>query len=281
MADAAETTILFTNDDGIRSPGLWAAVSAFRCHGRLLVVAPREQQSGMGRSMPHYSEGRIFPYQVPIDCDECQAYAVDGTPAQAVQHAVLELAEKQPALLVSGINYGENTGNGVTISGTVGAALEGASLGIPSIAVSLQTATDLHHSHSDEVDFSASAAFARRIGGWLMDHSALPDDVDVLKIDVPWSATSETDWRLTRLSRRRVYWPTRPERLALHDTGKLGYQYNDDPTAAEPDSDVYALLNDKVVSVTPISLDMTSRTDMFRLTQIMLGKIELRQPRLM
>ncbi len=275
MENSAKPTILFTNDDGIRSPGLWAAVKAFRDVGRLLVAAPREQQSGMGRSMPHYSEGRIFPYEAPIDCGDCLAYAVDGTPAQAVQHAVLELAEGQPALLVSGINYGENTGNGVTISGTVGAALEGASLGIPSIAVSLQTPTDLHLSHSNDVDFSIAADFARQIGSWLMDHPALPDDVDVLKIDVPWGATGETEWRLTRLSRRRVYWPTRPERLALHDSAKLGYQYNSNPAAAEPDSDVYALLNDKVISVTPISLDMTSRTDMFRLGQIMLGKVVL------
>ena len=275
MTRSAPPTILFTNDDGIRSPGLWAAVEAFRGAGRLLVAAPREQQSGMGRSMPHYSEGRIFPYDTPIDCEDCSAYAVDGTPAQAVQHAVLELAEEQPALLVSGINYGENTGNGVTISGTVGAALEGASLGIPSLAVSLQTPTDLHLSHSNDVDFSGAAEFSRQLGTWLMAHSSLPDDVDVLKIDVPWAATSDTEWRLTRLSRRRVYWPTRPERLALHESAKLGYQYNSDPSAAEPDSDVYALLNDGVISVTPISLDMTSRTDMFRLSQIMLGKREL------
>ncbi len=275
MADSAKPTILFTNDDGIRSPGLWAAVEAFRGIGRLLVAAPREQQSGMGRSLPHYSEGRIFPYDPPIDCDDCLAYAVDGTPAQAVQHAVLELAEEQPALLVSGINYGENTGNGVTISGTVGAALEAASLGIPALAVSLQTPPGLHLSYSNEVDFSVSADFTRQMGSWLMDHSTLPDDVDVLKIDVPWGAISETDWRLTRLSRRRVYWPTRPERLALHDAGKLGYQYNSDPAAAEPDSDVYALLTDKVISVTPISLDLTSRTDMFRLSQIMHGEREL------
>ena len=277
MANSAQPTILFTNDDGIRSPGLWAAVEAFRGAGRLLVAAPREQQSGMGRSMPHYSEGRIFPYELPIDCEDCSAYAVDGTPAQAVQHAVLELAKEQPALLVSGINYGENTGNGVTISGTVGAALEGASLGIPSLAVSLQTPTDLHLSHSNDVDFSIAAEFSRQMGRWLMAHASLPDDVDVLKIDVPWRATSDTEWRLTRLSRRRVYWPTRPERLALHESAKLGYQYNSDPAAAEPDSDVYALLNDGVISVTPISLDMTSRTDMFRLSQIMLGKRELRR----
>ncbi len=275
MAASTKPTILFTNDDGIRSPGLWALVEAFRGLGRLLVAAPREQQSGMGRSMPHYSEGRIFPYDLPIDCDDCLAYAVDGTPAQAVQHAVLELAQGQPALLVSGINYGENTGNGVTISGTVGAALEGASLGIPSLAISLQTPTGLHLSYSNDVDFSVAAAFSRQMGGWLMTHSSLPDDVDVLKIDLPWGVSSDTEWRLTRLSRRRVYWPTRPERLALHDSAKLGYQYNSDPSAAEPDSDVYALLNDGVISVTPISLDMTSRTDMFRLSQIMLGKWEL------
>ena len=275
MTLSAKPTILFTNDDGIRSPGLWAAVEAFRGLGRLLVAAPREQQSGMGRSLPHYSEGRIFPYDLPIDCDDCVAFAVDGTPAQAVQHAVLELAEEKPALLVSGINYGENTGNGVTISGTVGAALEAASLGIPAIAVSLQTPTGLHLSYSNEVDFGVSADFTRQMGSWLMQHTTLPDDVDVLKIDVPWGASAETAWRLTRLSRRRVYWPTRPERIALQDSGKLGYSYNSDPAAAEPDSDVYALLTDKVISVTPISLDLTSRTDMFRLSQIMHGEREL------
>ena len=274
MSQTQKPIILFTNDDGIESPGLWALAAAFRGLGRLIVAAPREQQSGMGRSMPHYSEGRIFPYEAPIDCGDCSAFAVDGTPAQAVQHAVLELVDRQPALLVSGINYGENTGNGVTISGTVGAALEGASLGIRSIAVSQQTPTNLHLSHSNSVDFSVAAGTALQFGSWLIDHAGLPDDVDILKIDVPRGAAPETEWRLTRLSRRRVYWPTRPERAALHDSGKLGYQYNSDPTAAEPDSDVYALLNDKVISVTPMSLDLTSRTDMFRLSQILLGKRE-------
>jgi len=174
MANSAKPTILFTNDDGIESPGLWAAVKAFQGSGRLLVAAPREQQSGMGRSMPHYSEGRIFPYEAPIDCDDCSAYAVDGTPAQAVQHAILELASEAPALLVSGINYGENTGNGVTISGTVGAALEAASLGIPAIAVSQQTPTDLHRSYSNAVDFRVAAEFALQIGAWLMDTAPCP-----------------------------------------------------------------------------------------------------------
>jgi len=269
MAKDERPLILFTNDDGIDSPGLWAAVKAFADMGDLLVVAPREQQSGMARSMPTYSKGKIYPQPAAVDLPNCEAYAVDGTPAQAVQHGVLELAKRPIALAVSGINYGDNTGNGVTISGTVGAALEAASLGIRSIAISQQTPFDLHLTYSDGVDFYTAAQFAKHFGSWLIDHQALPDDVDVLKIDIPWQAPLECDWRMTRVSRRRVYWPTRPERASFDGNGKLGYQYNTDPAKAEPDSDVYALMHDGVVAVTPMSLDMTSRTDLFRLRQIL------------
>lgn len=274
MDNLQRPLVVFTNDDGIQSPGLWAVVQAFEGVGDLLVCAPREQQSGMGRSMPTYSKGIIETYELPTKIRDCVAYAVDGTPAQSVQHALLELVERKPALVVSGINYGDNTGNGVTISGTVGAALEGASLGIPSIAVSQQTPFDLHLTYSDDVDFSAAAHFTQEFGTYIIDHQAMPDDVDVLKIDVPWEATIQTEWRMTRVSRRRVYWPTRPERASLNATGKLGYHYNTDPAKAEPDSDVYALLHDKVISVTPMSLDMTSRTDMWRLRQILQGERE-------
>lgn len=272
MLNGHRPLILFTNDDGIQSPGLWAVVRAFVGRGDLLVVAPREQQSGMGRSMPISSKGTLEMYPVPDDIPDCVAYAADGTPAQAVQHGVLELADRKPSLVVSGINYGDNTGNGVTISGTVGAAIEAASLDINAIAISQQTPFDLHLTYSDEVDFSAAAYFARYFGEWWVDHRKLPDDVDVLKIDVPWQATTETSWRVTRLSRRRVYWPTRPERASLTDTGRLGYRFQTDPAKAEPDSDVYALMHDRVVAVTPMSLDMSSRTDLFRLRQILSGE---------
>ncbi|MFO7322750.1 MAG: 5'/3'-nucleotidase SurE [Chloroflexota bacterium] len=262
--------ILFTNDDGISSPGLWASAEAFADIADILVVAPREQQSGMGRSLPVASEGRIEQQRMSFGGREYTVYAVDGTPAQAVQHGVLELADRLPDLVVSGINYGENCGNGVTISGTVGAALEAASLSIPAIAVSQQTQIELHNSYSREVDFSAAAHFARMFGLWLMQHDP-PDDVDVLKIDVPINATKDTPWRITRLSRNRVYWPTRPERVALSDIGRIGYYFNSDPSEAEPDSDVYAVLHEGVVSVTPISLDMTSRTDLYRLGRLLQG----------
>lgn len=267
--------ILFTNDDGILSPGLWAVANAFVDLGEILVVAPEEQQSGMGRSLPVSSRGHIYPRQMILGSTEYTVYGVHGTPAQAVQHGVLELSDRLPSLVVSGINYGENCGNGVTVSGTVGAAIEAASLGIPAIAVSQQTPKDLHLTYSKEVDFTTAAYFTRMFGEWLLDVNRRPDDVDLLKLDVPVGATFETEWRVTRLSRRRVYWPTRPERVALEDVGPLGYHLELDPSQAEPDSDVYAVLHDGVVSVTPISLDMTSRTDLYRLRQIFEGEPQL------
>lgn len=271
--------ILFTNDDGIESPGLWAAVNALADLGEVLVVAPHEQQSGTGRSFPVTSEGRIYQKTQRVNGERVTVYSVDGTPAQAVQHGVLELAPRLPALVVSGINYGENTGNGITISGTIGAAFEGASLGIPSLAVSQQTPKDLHMTYAD-LDFSAAAHFTRFFAEWFFDSgipNGLPDDVDILKLDVPEDATPETPWRVTRVSRRRVYWPTRPERTLLNDEGRLGYEFKTDPSRAEPDSDVYALMHDGVVSVTPLSLDLTSRTDLFRLQQILRGEWHYRE----
>ncbi len=265
MTNIQKPLILFTNDDGIASPGLWAVVKAFEGMGDLLVTAPREQQSGMGRSMPRYTTGDLHPMEIPVLIQDCRAVAIDGTPAQSVQHGVLEIADRQPDLVVSGINYGDNCGNGVTISGTVGAAIEGASLGIRSIAVSLQTPFDLHLSYDTSVNFAPAAHFARAAGEMLLAMDALPDDVDLLKIDVPWEATVNTEWRITRLSRRRVYWPTRPERVA--GDGRLGYAFNLDPSKAEPDSDVYTMMHLKLVSITPMSLDMTARTSLSDLQQ--------------
>ncbi|RME35802.1 MAG: hypothetical protein D6793_06855 [Thermoflexia bacterium] len=68
---------------------------------------------------------------------------------------------RRPDLLVVGINYGENPGADVTCSGTVGAAFQGASRGIPALAVSRQAPKDAHLNLSDQVDFSAAAHFTR------------------------------------------------------------------------------------------------------------------------
>ncbi len=96
--------ILVTNDDGILSPGLWAAAGAMLGLGRVVVAAPREQQTSTGRSMPTSSDGRIEPYPLEIAGQAVEAYAVGGTPAQAVLHAVLEILPERPDLVISGIN---------------------------------------------------------------------------------------------------------------------------------------------------------------------------------
>jgi 5'/3'-nucleotidase SurE len=188
----AKPQILLTNDDGIRSPGLWAAAASLSDLGYVTVTAPRDQSSGMGRSLPNTSDGIIHLEQVQVNGQEWSVYAVGGSPAQSVLHGVLEVLKFKPDLVVSGINYGENVASGVTISGTVGAAMEAASLGIPAMAVSLETDAKYHLSYSDEVNFSVAADFARRFARLLMEKK-FPADMDLLKVDIPWDATLEED----------------------------------------------------------------------------------------
>ena len=259
--------ILLTNDDGIYSPGLWAAAGALAPLGFVTVAAPREQSTAAGRSMPAHSEGRIHEETLQINGQTWKAYAIDGTPAQVVQHALLELMPRHPDLVVSGINYGENVGSGATISGTVGAALEAASFGLPSLAISLETDRQYHYTHSPEIDFSTAAFFTQKFARLLLD-LRFPADVDVLKVEVPENATAETPWRLTRLSRTRYYLPIKPQRDNLKDKANIDYRRLIEPERVEPDSDVRALL-DRVVSVTPLSLDMTSRVDLDTLAGLM------------
>ncbi|MGB1285552.1 MAG: 5'/3'-nucleotidase SurE [Aggregatilineales bacterium] len=263
--------IVFSNDDGIASPGLWAAVSAFNGLADLLVVAPQEQQSGMGRSMPSSSTGMLYPHTPPAHIENCVAYGVHASPAQAIQHAVLELAERPIDLVISGINYGENVGNGITISGTVGAALEAASLGVPALAISQQTPFDLHLTYDKTVDFSVSAQYGLKFGMYILEGRYFPADVDVLKIDVPADATPETGWRMTRVSRQRVYFPTRPDRDNPEKSGRPGYRYDADASQSPPDSDVYVTLHEGLVSVSPMSLDMSSRLDLAQFEAEMQG----------
>ncbi len=258
--------IILTNDDGIYSPGLAAAALALDPLGDLLIVAPETQQSGMGRSMPIQSNGRLTPVTVQAGGKSWTGYAAHASPAQAVQHAIMELAGRRPALAVSGINYGENLGVSITISGTVGAALEAAAFGIPSLAVSLQVDPALHLSYDQSVDFSTAGYFVYHFGQLLMER-LLPFDVDVLKIDVPAHATPQTPWRVTRLERRPYYVPVPPDRQAAEGEGRIGYRLHP-PEPSSPDTDVAALL-DGVVSVTPLSSDMTARVDLADLASLL------------
>lgn len=250
--------ILLTNDDGIRSPGLWAAASALSEIGFVHVVAPREQYSGGGRSLPSTSDGRIDQKLVEVNKKTWTVHAVGGSPAQAVLHGVLEIMPEPPDLVVSGINYGENVGSGITVSGTVGAAMEGASMGLPSLAVSLETAEEHHLSYSSEVDFSAAAYFTAFFAKLLLERF-LPEDVRLLKVDVPADATLQTPWEITRQSMHRYFEPLPPVRTAWGQPAKVGYRRAGDLHLDPPNTDAYAVRIKRVVSVTPLSLDLTSR----------------------
>jgi 5'-nucleotidase len=259
--DRQKPQILLTNDDGIQSPGLWAAAEALESLGFVHVAAPRDQFSGAGRSLPVSSDGIIQTQIVKVNEKEWTVHSIGGTPAQAVLHAVLEIIPRKPDLVVSGINYGENVGSGITVSGTVGAAMEAASLEIPSLAISLETDPIHHLSYSTEVAFHTAAHFAAYFGGMLLN-AKLPPDVHLLKVDIPADATPETPWEITRLSKNRYFEPLKPERESWSDPGKVGYRVLGDARHDDFNSDVYALRVKKIVSVTPISLDMTSRVDL-------------------
>ena len=253
--------ILLTNDDGIQSPGLWAAAGALSELGYVHVVAPRDQFSGAGRSLPSTSDGIIAPQQMQVGGKLWTVYSVGGTPAQSVLHAICEILPARPDLVVSGINYGENLGVGITVSGTVGAAMEGAGNGIPSLAVSLETDQKDHLSYSTEIDFSAAAYFTQLFGRMMLTKQ-LPGDVDFLKVDVPCEATQATPWEVTRLYKHRYFEPVTPKRVSWDQPETVGYRRIEQVDGCGLDTDVYALRVKRVVSVTPLSLDMTSRIDM-------------------
>ncbi|HQE92080.1 MAG TPA: 5'/3'-nucleotidase SurE [Anaerolineae bacterium] len=251
--------ILVTNDDGVDSPGLWAAVEAVAPFGEVLVVAPDRQWSAAGRSMPRHVTGELTEKQHEIYGGQVvHVYSVDATPALCVVHAMMEFAPRQPALLVAGINFGENVSTEVTISGTVGAALEAAAFGVPALAVSLEMTVAEHLTGGEAKDYTAAQHFTAYFARRMLDR-ALPYDVSVVNVNVPDTATPETSWRLTRLSRQRYFLPLSPDRK--NGNGRPTYTVLADPRLAEPDSDVWALRVARVVSVTPLSLDITSRAD--------------------
>ena len=265
---SSKPQILLTNDDGILSPGLWAAAASLSRLGFVTVTAPRDQASGMGRSLPSTSDGIIEEKQVEVNGQDWTVYSVGGSPAQTVLYGILDVMKRRPDVVVSGINYGENVASGVTISGTVGAALEGAALGIPSLAVSLEVEPKYHLTYSDEISFLVAAEFTYRFARMLVEKS-MPFDVDVLKVDIPLDAKVDTPWQLTRVSRQRYYEPLATERQTLSDPGLITYREAGRLEDEPEDTDVYALRKKRVVSVSPLSLDMSSRVDLAELEQLL------------
>ena len=178
-----------------------------------------------------------------------------------MEHGLFEFAPRPVALAVSGINFGENIGESVTTSGTVSAALEASSFGVPAIAVSRQTDPMHYFNHDADVNFDVAAHFLQQVVVTVLKHG-LPPGVDVLKLDVPEGATTATPWRWTRVSRQRYFYPVAPQRTSLEHAVPMGFIRRADPDAVEPDSDIRAVAIDGVVSLCPLSNDLTARTSM-------------------
>src|SRR5438034_8294014 len=121
--------ILVTNDDGISAAGLSALAAALDELGEVYVVAPEREQSAVGHALTLHR---------PLRVDQVgeRRFAVNGTPSDCVNLAILGLLPERPVLVASGVNHGSNLGDDVTYSGTVSAAMEGTLLGVPSMAVS-------------------------------------------------------------------------------------------------------------------------------------------------
>ena len=292
--DARTPLILVTNDDGIESPGLSAVVEAVKSLGAVVVAAPTTQQTARGRSFVGNREDHFHPAQLTElredqlppnhrenDRNEYQIipYHIDASPALTVRHALSVLfAQRYPDLIVSGVNYGQNLGSTITVSGTVGACLQAAAQGVPSIAISRQTAIKYHYTYG-ELDWSASVRLTHRWAKKLLELTfrgawrppverpyPLGDDpnfpisrvpFDVLKVDLPDPCPIGTEERITSLSHRHLFLqsvenPTNETPISASRTW-----IDEDPTGLQRDDDIYATMIDRVVSVTPLVHDLT------------------------
>ena len=149
---AKDKLILVTNDDGLGSKGIAALVEAVESLGEVIIAAPMESQSGMSQAITVKHPLRVRKAQL----NGCISYAINGTPTDCVKLALNKLLPRKPDLLVSGINHGSNSSASVLYSGTLGAALEGALNGVPSIGFS-------HISYDPEVDMKIARIYARKI----------------------------------------------------------------------------------------------------------------------
>jgi len=169
--------ILLTNDDGIDAPGLASCYEELTAVADVTVVAPMENQSGVGRTRSHRTTVESHPW----------GYALDGTPADCAAYGLRGLDDEFD-LVVSGCNHGPNAGNYVVgRSGTVGACVEAGFLGTPGIAVSAYHCDDFFVSPAEAYDFDRPARVASELVVRALSGDAF-DDADFLNLNVPVDA---------------------------------------------------------------------------------------------
>ena len=263
--------ILISNDDGVFAPGILAAKQAVEDLANVTVVAPDENNSSVGRRMTLFKHLEIKTVELE---DGSEAYSVSGSPADAVIVGAEYVMDDKPDLVITGINQGVNISCDITSSGTVCAAFEAVSLGIPAIAASLfmDPKTSYKQDENGEWYLDYDFSLAKRV---LHDivlkiiNEGFPDGVDLFNLNVPSNYESE-EVKITRLSDKmidkKVIDNTDEEKAELFNYPLQENQNSDDLIMIAPDlvreydegSDGYALMIEKRPSLTPLKVNMTS-----------------------
>jgi len=244
--------VLVTNDDGIGAEGIQALRRSLREleDVEVHVVAPDSNRSATARSITTRSP--LWVEEVEFD-DGDTGFATEGTPVDCVRFADLGLLGSKPELIVSGINHGSNLGDDITYSGTVAAAFEGIVLGIPAVAISLQSGPgNMGFQPGRSFDFGFAAALAARLVEKIR-LEPLPDGT-LLNVNVP--AGEPEGVEITKLG-KRLY----DDELKLVEEdpgGRKRYRiYGFEPSFEdEPGTDLVAVARNRV-ALTPIHFDLT------------------------
>ena len=238
--------VLLTNDDGIFAPGLSAMRAALEAQGDLevFVIAPDRERSACGHAITMHKP--LMVERVQLRDGKSPGYLVAGTPADCVKLGVEALLSRAPDLVISGINRGQNLGTDVFYSGTVSAAIEGAILGIPSMAISLATWED--------PDYSLAASFGSRLALRVLTGGLPPSTL--LNVNVPARDRSEINGVcVTRLGVLR-YINVFDKRV--DPRGRVYYwMAGQVDEVSEEGTDDWAIKHN-MVSVTPVQLDLTA-----------------------
>lgn len=231
---------LISNDDGIEAKGIRVLAECMRSLGNVTIVAPDQNRSGASNSLT---------LDGPIKIKEIaeRTYRVNGTPTDCVHIALTGLLDRDPDIVVSGINAGANLGDDVIYSGTVAAAMEGRFLGYPAVAVSLVFGEGKHH-------YETAGEAARRIVMQLRK-DPLPADT-ILNVNVPDCPWDEIKgFEVTRLGHRHRAEPV------IRTTSPRGEElYWIGPAGAEQDAGTgtdFDAVRRKYISITPIHVDLT------------------------
>lgn len=255
--------ILLSNDDGYQSPGLLELAATLIDSYEVLVVAPKNHHSGTGRGIPfgasYSGEGTIDIHTVQLTAEKnINVYSVEGTPALSVAHAVLEVAPRKPDLCISGINFGENVGKGLHYSGTIGAAMEAASFGIVSMAVSQEMRLDdIIAFEGQRSDFTIASKITKRIVNKILS-SEVNQNFFCLNVNIPFRCDVDVEWKLANQSRVDRWRWVKPDMRDFSKPFELNCE-NEEDSLWEPDSDSYVLLKEKKVSIMPLTFSMQAK----------------------